>query len=331
MFKQLIVLLDVKTTSYCHYEVGERGYSAIPLDTLKAGIIFAMKENLSIQFVYPDYKIPQEYEQLINSIDSVRIKPAFMADENTDIAIIDGWDEKLLDRKYPQSITYIMRLNKNDFFENIFHILEVLKKNYRINFTICDIDTFKKDDFARYQDCLDIAVETLSEKASKGFCPQTNLLTDRLLLKSMNNCNAGVDNITLAPDGNFYVCPAFYYAGECDGSEKYQNEICQKGYNIGSVWTGVNLKNPQLYRLSKAPICSHCDAFQCKRCVWLNRKTTLEVNTPSREQCIVAHLERNASKELLNALKKQNSLFSEITMDEIDYLDPFEKRKEWYQ
>lgn len=331
MFKQLIVLLDTKTISYCYYEVGERESSAIPLDTLKAGIIFAMKENLSVQFVYPDYKLPQEYEQLISSIDCVRIKPISMADDYTDVAIIDGWDKKLLEKSYSQPIAYVMRLKKNDFFENISPILETLKKNNRINFTICDVDTFTKEDFARYQDCLQTTVNVLSEAASKGSCPQTNILTDRLLLKSMNNCNAGVENVTLAPNGNFYVCPAFYYAGECNGTERYQNEVCQKGYNIGSVWTGIDLKNPQLYQIDNAPICSHCDAFHCKRCIWLNRKTTLEVNTPSHEQCVAAHLERNASKKLLDALKEQGHIPSEIMIDEIDYLDPFEKRKEWYQ
>ena len=48
------------------------------------------------------------------------------------------------------------------------------------------------------------------------------------------------------------------------------------------------------------------------------------MNTPSRMQCILSHLERNMSKNLSDLLRK-NSLFSNLSpIKEIDYLDPFE-------
>ena len=146
--------------------------------------------------------------------------------------------------------------------------------------------------------------------------PQLNLLTDRMMLSQMNNCGAGETSITLAPNGKFYVCPAFYYEDEND--------------SIGDLEHGLNIKNKQLYRLDHAPICRHCDAWQCKRCIWLNRKTTLEVNTPSHEQCVMAHLERNASRKLLNNIRKHGTFLPEQEeIKEINYLDPFDKRDEW--
>ncbi|MDR2410200.1 MAG: CXXX repeat peptide maturase, partial [Bacteroidales bacterium] len=75
--------------------------------------------------------------------------------------------------------------------------------------------------------------------------------------------------------------------------------------------------------LEYAPICRKCDAYQCKRCLWLNRKTTLEINTPSHEQCVIAHLERNKSLELLLELQEHN-IFLDKSINEIDYLDPFD-------
>jgi len=86
----------------------------------------------------------------------------------------------------------------------------------------------------------------------------------------------------------------------------------------------LNIRNQQLYKLEFAPICRNCDAFQCKRCIYLNRKTTLEVNTPSHEQCVVSHLERNSSEELLDAVKILIPQLSTQSIDKIDYLDPFE-------
>jgi CXXX repeat peptide maturase len=82
-----------------------------------------------------------------------------------------------------------------------------------------------------------------------------------------------------------------------------------------------------IYKLDHAPLCRKCDAYQCKRCIWLNRKTTLEVNTPSHEQCVVAHLERNASRNLLTNIRKYGAFLADKEIKGIDYLDPFNKLK----
>lgn len=76
MLQYLIILLDDTSTSFCHYEVPQRERKLIPLDTLRQGIRFAMMENLMIQFVYPDYVLPTEYEEVIESIDHSKIKPS---------------------------------------------------------------------------------------------------------------------------------------------------------------------------------------------------------------------------------------------------------------
>ena len=149
---------------------------------------------------------------------------------------------------------------------------------------------------------------TVKEAFVQGLLPQINLLTDRILLDKMNNCNAGIENITLAPNGKFYVCPAFYLENEND--------------SVGDLVTGINIKNKYLYQLQNAPLCRKCDAYQCKRCVWLNRKTTREVNTPSHEQCVVAHIERNAGRELLYDLQAFGA-WKEKSIGEINYLDLF--------
>lgn len=59
---------------------------------------------------------------------------------------------------------------------------------------------------------------------------------------------------------------------------------------------------------------------------------TLEVNTPSHEQCVVAHIERNASRQIANNLKKRNKFYYDVeAIKEIDYLDPFNNREQWNQ
>lgn len=143
-----------------------------------------------------------------------------------------------------------------------------------------------------------------------------------MMLDKMNNCGAGDTTITLAPDGKFYVCPAFYLTNEEDVIGKLNG-------SVGDLSQGLEVKNPQLYKLDHAPLCRGCDAYQCKRCVWLNRKTTYEVNTPSHEQCVVAHLERNASRDLLNAIRKHGRFLPEREdIKEITYLDPFDVKED---
>lgn len=318
MIKYLIIQLDNISTSYCHYDNHKKEKQLISVDDLKAGILFGMKENLMIQIVYPDYELPKEYKEVIDSIDHSDIVSSLCEDvelrANADIVIFHDWTGLNYYAFNPEK-AYVFRTSKVDIFDRYLFLKEVLGKVGRLNVVFTDVETFTDSDFEKYKQML----ETLSAKVEslyvEGKSPQLNLLTDRMMLDKMNNCNAGWENVTLAPDGKFYVCPAFYHEG---------------AYSIGSLTEGLDIKNPQLYRLDHAPICRHCDAYQCKRCIWLNRKMTLEVNTPSREQCVMAHLERNASRELLLNIRKHGTFLPEQEdIREIDYLDPFDKRDEW--
>lgn len=313
MLQYLIILLDDTSVSYCHYENRKTERKLIALDDLKAGILFAMKENLMIQFVYPDYGLPQEYKDTIETIDHSKIMPASCTDD-ANVVVFDKW-EALSSYTFDTDVAYVLRTAKADFFLNHGILEEVLSNVPRLNIVLTDIETFIDADFDTYKSILEKLAERLKDLYEKGNTPQLNLLTDRMMLDKMNNCNAGWENLTLAPDGNFYICPAFY-------SET-------GGYTVGKLKEGLDIKNPQLYHLDHAPICRRCDAYQCKRCIWLNRKNTLEVNTPSHEQCVTAHLERNASRSLLLGIRQSGTFLPDKEIKEIDYLDPFDVRNEF--
>ena len=318
MLQYLIILLDETSTSYCHYENPAKKAGLISLDILRAGIRFGMMENLMIQFVYPDYKLPEEYKETIESIDHSKIVSSLCEDdalaEEADVVVFHDWSGISYAKTFADK-SYVLRTTKKELFERHLFLKEFLSKVARLNIVITDIETFDDGDFEKYKLTLRALSEHIEKMYADGKTPQLNILTDRLMLKEMNNCGAGDTNITLAPNGKFYVCPAFYLENVAD--------------SIGDLEHGLNIKNKQLYRLDHAPICRHCDAWQCKRCIWLNRKTTLEVNTPSHEQCVVAHLERNASRELLGNIRKHGMFLPDTEIKEIDYLDPFDKRDTW--
>ena len=313
MLQYLIVLLDDTSVSYCHYSNAKTERKLIALSDLKEAVLFSMKRNLTIQFIYPDYALPPEYKDLIESVPHTKIASSSAIEKGiADIVVINNWQD-LQDCSFDETTIYVWRTLKGDFFNHYNLIIGILEKVVRLNIIITDIETLDDEDFKAYQRVLNVISDSVEKIYNKKEV-QLNLLTDRMMLEKMNNCNAGWESITFAPDGRFYICPAFYQEGL---------------YSVGDLKSGLTIKNPLLYRLDHAPLCRNCDAYQCQRCIWLNNKTTLEVNTPSHEQCVVSHLERNASRTLLENIRQHRSFLPNQEIKEIDYLDPFDVRKEW--
>lgn len=329
MIQYLIVLLDESSVSYCHYNAPRKNPNIISKELLRDAIFWAMKENLAIHFVYPEYELPDEYKQILEEVDNVKVVPSSYPDIGcADIVVFDSFKDTINFDFYLDK-SYLVRCEMSEFSQSIGIVKNILKKKVRLNIVFTDVENFTDFNIPAYQNVLMELSKELEMLYANGESPQINILTDRLILQSMNNCGAGDNSIALAPNGKFYVCPAFYHAGEIDGTEDTLNEECLKGYAVGSLKDGLDIKNPQLYKLTHAPLCRHCDAYHCKRCIWLNRKMTLEVNTPSHQQCVIAHLERNESKTLLNNVRRYGSFLPESEICEIDYLDPFDCKESW--
>lgn len=303
MLQYLIILLDDKSVSFCHHRNRKKERHQMPMDVLREGIKFGMKENLQIQFVLSEYPMPQDYWIEMMSIDHSIIAsgecgyeeliPKKVFYQLPDVLTFEDIKKYINYLKHPlnQQITYVLRIRKEELFSKAEVLASSLSSVLRLNIILTDIDSFSDDDFKKYQKSLLLLSEGIKNAYSHGLTPQLNLLTDRILLNEMNNCDAGDKSITLAPDGKFYICPAFY--------QDNADTPIRKKLIIGSLKEGVDIKNSSLYRIDHAPLCRICDAFQCKRCIWLNYKTTYEVNTPSHEQCVIAHLERKVSRKLL--------------------------------
>lgn len=310
MLTYLIILLDNTSTSYCHYELNRKDRRLISLDDLKAGIVWAMKENLNVQFVYPDYELPAEYLEAIDSIDHIDIKP-YRDGNNAEVVVLGSWDDAVLEQ-----VTCIIRSSRKELAEHLSVVIDWLKRLARLNVVLTDVDTFKDCDIDDYRNTLTALADSIATVYAIGHRPQLNLLTDRLMLSQMNNCGAGDSSVTLAPNGRFYLCPAFYYDDPAQ--------------NVGDLADGLTIRNPQLLRLDHAPICRQCDAYQCRRCIWMNERLTMDANTPSHQQCVIAHLERNASCELQSKLEKVGvRIGNSQPIEEIKELDPFNIVNRW--
>lgn len=235
MIKYIVILLDDTSTSFCHYANSKTVQRPMPLQTLKDGIRYAMKENLNIQFVYPEYTLPKEYLEAIDSIDHTDIKPFGVSNKigsttlcGSDIVVFNTLEEAV-DSQVRSDTTYVVRTDKACLFAGCDALGTILGKVARLNVVITDVQTFTEDDFETYKSLLGRLSEKVERLYVSGRSPQLNLLTDRMMLDQMNNCGAGETTITLAPDGRFYVCPAFYQSAE--------------GYAVGDLEHGLDIKN----------------------------------------------------------------------------------------
>ena len=162
----------------------------MPLDVLKEGILFGMKHNLMIQFVYPDYALPAAYEEAIESIDHVKI--------GQDIAVV-----KSVPAQLPAKDTVVLRLRVEELVAKQYEIAALLPSVKRLNICLTDVEAFTDEQIPAYRSALKTLTEVLANQYKAGKQPQVNILTDRLQLTEMHNCGAGVSKITLAPNGKF--------------------------------------------------------------------------------------------------------------------------------
>lgn len=309
MLQYSVVLLDDTSVSYCHAINPSTTKRLMPLSMLRKAIFFSMRHNLMVQYVLPPYQLPQEYYQEMNTIDHLKI--------GMDVSVYHCIP------KFVSTDTVVLCLPIETFIENVYMVSDILRQTKRVCIHFTNIETFRNESIGVYEACLNILKETIIEVWGKGKKHELNIITDRLTLSEMSNCNAGVNNITIAPNGKFYICPAFYYdeLSKIDSKMNYKNPIYDR--SVGDLDNGIDLKNKQLLNLKNAPLCKTCEAFHCHRCVWLNQKLTNEINTPSHEQCVISHIEMRVAKSLSDTLRDMG-IESQIIKD-VDFLDPFEQ------
>ena len=330
MLQYLVILLDDTSVAYCHADNPLENKRLIPIETLKKGVLFGMKHNLMIQYVFPNYALPDEYASVIESIDHVKIYPVGCKpvmgignSNDSDVAVTNEVPEKAEAKNLVIRLAFSEMLVKKD------EIAKLFASGIRINLCITDVEQFTDEQIEVYKNLLEEWNGALLNLYKQGQSPQFNLLTDRMVLDKMHNCEAGVSNITLAPNGKFYLCPAFYYDEQMKVDNQLNHHQPTSDYSVGDLEKFLDIPNQQLLKLDHAPLCRVCDAYQCRRCIWLNRKLTWDHNTPSHQQCVMAHIERNASRDLLNEIRKMGDFMPEIQIKEINYLDPFDVRKEF--
>lgn len=288
-------------TPHCNYRNWNNMNSTMSLDVLEKGLNFADKFGFEPVFL----------GEIKQNTDVITIDDSKSCINNKKTIVVCDNDQSLPSNFSGNSI---LLLNKNNINKLCSFIKNLYPSAYRVNVMLEEIDLWDKTDIDIYTQQLDTLIEFIFESYTKGNPLEVNIITDIFDLKSMSNCGAGNNTFTLAPNGKIYICPAFYFYNPNDYIGDLDN------FNADSFIT-----NNRLLDLKNSAICSACDSYQCKRCKFLNKKLTNEINTPSKIQCTLSHIERNKSRELQKKLIKYGFLDEVNLIEKVDYLDPLKK------
>jgi len=320
MLEQIILILDRGAVSFCHYDNAayRAGFSeTMTRDVLASIVDYAGTNGLMLNVLFPDKPLPDGHLHLLEGVRHVKIVPFRLRKTYPESVPVLDWDSSgQADGPPGANIDNVIVRLSGPQLPELRRVLRYLKGSARrINVTLTALQHLSDHNLQEYEHQLSEIVRLVAGWYVEGNMIELNFLSDRLFLRAMKNCDAGIRHITFAPDGKFYICPGFYHSSSPS--------------DVGSLQSGIRIPNQELLELSHAPICSRCDAYHCRRCVYLNKLTTRELNTPSRQQCVASHLERNASRRLVRRLKPSLTNFQELSdVPEIDYLDPLDQLRE---
>jgi len=309
-----IVLLEDGAVSFCHYE-NPRCHAAAPPQWMAEALLSALlkraqREEISLTFLMGKTPPPPRLEKPIQG--HAKIVPAALAARYPEaILVLDGEDGPFPTLKASSERIVILRLARHDL-PRCTALFEALTGKFRrLSLHLTGIEYYGEAELALYAGELEKMARRLALLCRAGSPVEVNVLTDRMMLSQMRNCGAGTEHLTVAPDGRLYLCPGFL----ADGAAPVGRFDAEQGFVAGPV-PRADLKS--------APICSRCDAFHCKRCLYLNERMTLERNIPSEQQCALAHIEREASRQLLNELGTLEPFRRMARIPELTYRDPLE-------
>jgi len=309
--KSLVVLLDEAAPSFCYYNPPVAG-SPRRMDrtTFERALGFADAQKLTLQLVCGRGGAEPFVDELVGERPYTRYVPLGSPTvAKDDVLVVEGsgWERGAFGAdRHPLCV---LRLRRDDL-EQLPDAWERLSEHaYRVVLVLLGLDTYDEPELHRYESVLLDLRQRLAAKYLRGEATELNVLSDRLGLEAPVECGAGVDHLTVTPKGELHICPGFALDGAAP---------------VGSLAGGWDIPNASLLERSRAPICGACDAFHCRRCVYMNRRATLEVNTPPWQVCKVAHMEREASRVMLASLHQRRCMERIRPIPPLDYLDPLD-------
>ncbi len=287
-------------TPHCGYQVTEKEYNEMPCDVLEKGIRFCNDNNLVPMFLGKcNHNLHEDKNQFFELLSSTETHP-----QNNFISI---YDNNIAFASEGSNIA-ILLINKKHV-KNIFSFCtELSKYKVRTNLFIQDLPDWDENDIAEYDTQIVLLRELLENCINENRHYHINLLSDLIYLQKPRDCGAGTTSVTLAPNGKFYICPAFYFESE----DNY----------IGDLVTGITSIDKKFLLRNLSPVCSYCNISNCSRCLYINKKLTNELHIPPQVLCKTNLIHQREAEKLKGFMVQQGLLPSE---NKNQPEDPFDK------
>lgn len=305
--KEMVFLINGRYASFCSYDNNHGSELVMKQDEITNGLKFAEKNFMRPVFVYSRYDRVQLFPEFSKYDILYRIPLEIYSSEIESVdheLIVSENSVNCLDNNIPRQDRIIFNINSENI-ENLHdNIIRCFDYADRINLNVMSISPmFNLGEYSRQ---LSMIVDDIAEyfNVHRKFI-ELNVLTDILFIDHHEQCSAGENSITYAPDGKFYVCPAFFSENE---------------ESVGSIIDGIEIKNNNLLFTKMNPLCSSCNNYHCENCRMINKTFTNEVNVSPSFQCLKASVERKQGFKLQTLLEDHIENFH--TINDTEIVDP---------
>lgn len=311
--RYMYIICSDKIIPHCSYKSNANGEAVISNELIKKGLKFCSDNYMLPIFLGEcNHGLTKENNVYYEFVDFKNRNSA------ESIPIYYGKLEEIGIPKYRTDMVTLL-CNKNNLSELYKIIVYLFQYHQRINLFIQDFDLWEQDELTLYEGLLEQVAEYIINAYKNSKKLQLNALNDLIHLRTSRDCGAGRSSITMAPDGNFYICPAFYFDKKCQ--------------SIGNIDEGISLNNKAQLKRTTSESCIECGVLSCNRCLYSNYSKTNEINIPTAQQCKLNYINGRISNKLRDRLVEYKE-FSEMYINStqinkfIDYLDSdiFERR-----
>lgn len=256
-------------TPHCMYESNSKSDLKMPQSILLDGLDYAHKHSMIPVFLGDPGDTLPDYEA--RTLHMVIAPPK----ENQKArSVVEKCIPLLTAADYmvkTDSATCVFRCNSEDIVR-LDEIIESLSTQYlRINIVKGDLINWDDATLAEYQHIVaKMHLKYETKNVSINIFDENNFYYD---------CVAGKNEFALAPNGEFYICPGFYF-------KEPEN-------SIGNIKTGIDTTELGILNRSKSPKCRDCSVKKCSRCALGGKLENLMLNIPAKMVCESAKIEES--------------------------------------
>lgn len=313
--KYMYIILSDDAESFCHYNAKRTDSPAIMSPELLNKVIkYCEDNNFTPIFLGADNDV-KHFGIYINSINQT------LSNRTLSIVSIDCDDLIKFGKRIPQfsEKQIILRISPQNLGKLPLITNSLISNNEALDISvkIKNMEEMKKENIILYDAVLSkIRSQVVDAWKSENYV-NINIITHLSQAMIPHKCISGDKGFAIAPNGKFYICPAFYFENAED--------------NIGDIDRGIDLSYQPLCSNKRPTNCKQCDNYQCDSCVYMNKRITGELGVPGTIQCLLSTIEKKHSVLFLDEVEKMNldlpfKLNSEILRLNTDLTDPLTKK-----